>query len=183
MSESILKKIFYTILVILAIYLSSWILTYISYIYRDFAFYIYFSLILLSIVWLLGNCWGIIELRLPSNKKAIIQLIKKNQKALFSSALVIIGIYPIGFYLMSWLLYDLSISSPLIALIGLIIYPITWSVAFFYLRINYGPPISNEDAKSWGSAIQRVSKTCPNCFKKLPSIFTSKCPYCTSELT
>jgi len=183
MSESILKKIFYTILVIIGIYPLGWYLLINFLLGSDIAFYIYISLTLLSIVWLLGNCWGIIKLRLPSNLKELIYLIKKYQKELLSIVVVIIGIYPLGFYLMSWLLYDLSDSSPLIALIGLIIYPIVYIVVFLYLRIQYGAPISDEDFKAWGSAIQRVSKTCPNCFKKLPSIFTSKCPYCTSELT
>ena len=176
-----MKKIIITILLIIGIYPLGWYLL-INFNQLDIAWFIYFLYAHLSIVWLLGNCWGIIKLRLPSNLKELIYLIKKYQKELLIIAYAIIGIYPLGFYLMPWLLNDLSDSSPLIALNGLIIYPIVYILGFLYLRIQYGPHISDEDFKAWGSAIQRVSKTCPNCFKKLPSIFTSKCPHCTSEL-
>ena len=28
----------------------------------------------------------------------------------------------------------------------------------------------------------KINKTCPRCFKKLPSMFSSKCPHCTADL-
>ena len=185
-----MKKILSTILVIISIYpLGYYLMSWLLYEVVPFDNFLHTLLsivwliyILLSIVWLLGNCLGLIKFRLPSNLKELIYLIKKSLPILFATALIIVGIYPLGYYLMSWLLYDLSESSPLIALIGLIIYPIVYILYLVFWRIKYGQPISSEDARAWGSAVQKTLKICPHCLKKLPSVFTTKCPHCTADL-
>ena len=128
----------------------------------------------LSIVWLFSS--DKVRETLLSPRKIIIQL-KKNKTSVLLFIGVIVGVYPLGYYLMSWLLYSLLETHPFIALIGLVLYPIVYIV---YLLIYFS--VTGADFEIGGKALQRALKICPHCLKKIPSIFTSKCPHCTAEL-
>jgi hypothetical protein len=66
-----------------------------------------------------------------------------------------------------------------------------WWVLFYwisYIIINIIVAIwrmqdPGYDAKSDIEHAFKIAKKCPCCMKKLPSYFTSKCPYCTADLT
>ena len=66
---------------------------------------IYLVFLGLSIVWLFSS--DKVRETLLSPRKIIIQL-KKNKTSVLLFIGVIVGVYPLGYYLMSWLLYSLS---------------------------------------------------------------------------
>ena len=128
----------------------------------------------LSIVWFFSSDKVRETLLIP--KKIIIQL-KKNKIIVLLFLGVIVGVYPLGYYLMSWLLYSFSETYSFLALIGLVLYPIIYIVNLFMYFV-----MSGADFEIGGKALQRALKICPHCLKKIPSIFTSKCPHCTVDL-
>ena len=183
-----MKKILKTIAVVLLIYMS-WLAlsrTMSSSTILDSAFLsgllvvLFFSINTLLIVWLLGNCWEIINIKL--DKRDFFDFInnRENKIKIICIISLFLAVYPFGYNFMGYLLYQLMETSPLISLIGLILYPIIWIICFFICYIQLGS--GSEDAKYWGIGIQMALKTCPSCMKKLPSRFTAKCPYCTAEL-
>ena len=86
---------------------------------------------------------------------------------------VIVGVYPLGYYLMSWLLYSFSETYSFLALIGLVLYPIIYIVNLFMYFV-----MSGADFEIGGKALQRALKICPHCLKKITSIFHSKMSSC-----
>ena len=179
-----MKKLLKTILVILLIYMN-WLALVTSFeITRGSDFLLYLMLGLwmfvniLLIIWLFGNCWGIINIKLDKRDFLGFMNMRENKIKIICIISLLIAVYPLGYYFMSYLLYQLSETSPLISLIGLILYPIIWIICLFFMHVRWG----SEDLRYWGMGIQMALKTCPSCMKKLPSRFTTKCPYCTAEL-
>jgi hypothetical protein len=61
-----------------------------------------------------------------------------------------------------------------------------WDIAIFFI---FGVNVallrfsdSDYDVERGVKNAFKFAKKCPNCMKKLPSVFTSRCPHCTSNL-